>query len=533
MSGQSTLISGLRRRLWVVALFGVGGAVVGGLPQPQAVEEQATTFRATHTMLLNDTAGLTGSAGVSPNQVALLATTGEVPERVAAELGFQGNPAVLASRVTVSFEQATGALRFTTQQDNGDDAVRLADTFAEVTNNYIVERQDILFQQRVRASRDRLEGFEAELDELTQQLFLNPADPVLLAQRDAISRQYSIAFEQDRQFSSTPTFLSFTTLERAQAVPQIDRGLSAPRGRSTRAIMGLVAGLALGTAIAVLLSRLDRKVRSREQAEEMLGMRARAEIPAVRGRDRTRGIVVLRGRHDSVSDSYRALRNVVGFVQTTIDKPDRANVTVVVSPGQGDGKTSLAANLAAAFVETGRRTVAVNTDFRRPRLSSAITGEPPAMLPFLVEDLPLLDPKLLLTNTDHAGLVTMDLSTIDASPGELVRSTIAALPTLEELADEIVIDTSPVGATAEPLDLVPFADVIVMVVRLGHTKIDSMERTLVRLRDLTSVPIVLVVTSAKAPRGKYQEYGGRTDYSRRRTAVDAAAETRRDEPVAP
>lgn len=514
MTAPSPLL-GIRRRLWIIALFGIGGAMIGALPQPAQVEEQATTFTAVHTMLINDSAGLTSSAGVSPNQVVLLATTGVVPERVAEAIEFDGNAPTLAAQMSVNFDQGSGALRFSTRQETPERAELLANTWAEVTNAYLVERQDAVQNQRVQASRERLDGFRAELDAIGARLAADPLNAVLIAERDAISRQYSVAFEQDRSISGTPRFLSFTTLQEAEAVAVVDRGLSAPRGRSTRAVMGLLAGLAIGTAIAVVLSRLDRKIRTREQAEALLGMRARAEIPVVRDRDRQRSLVVVNGRHDVLSDSYRTLRNVVGFVQSGLPITERAHMTVIVSPGSGDGKTSLAANLAGAFVESGRRTVAVNTDFRRPRLSIAINGEQPDELPFTVDEVEHIDKTLLLNRTDQGGLVIMDLSSVDGSPGELVRSTIGTLPFLADMSEEIVVDTSPVGATAEPLELVPFADVIVLVVRLGHTSAQNAERTLARLRDLTTAPILLALTGVRTHAGRYVEYGDRPTNSRR------------------
>ena len=445
MTSTAPLLTGVKRRIWIVVLFGIAGALLGAAPQPQKVEEQATTFEATHTMLLNDANGLSSSVGVSPNQVVILSTVGEVPKRVAEEIGFEGNPAELSSQVSVSFDQSSGALLFTTSQDTAERAELVADAFADVTNAYLIERQESVYNERVQRSRERLEEFEGELNELTRQLALDPENPVLLGQRDAISREYSAAFEQDRSLSPAPSFLTFTTLQRAQAVPVVDRGLSAPTGRSTRAIMGLIVGLAVGVAIALLLARTDRKIRSREQAEDILGMRARVEIPMVKTPDSKAGVVVVHGRHDMLSDSYRTLRNVVTFIQSGAAELDRAHVTVVVSPGQGDGKTALAANLAAAWVETGRRTIAMNTDFRRPRLTQAINGEPPAGLPFDLEELELIDPTLLLRQTRHSKLLMMDLSPIAAPPSELVRSTADHLPTVSGIADEIVIDTSPVG----------------------------------------------------------------------------------------
>src|SRR5262245_44917494 len=116
--GNASALGAIRRRWWIVVILAGVGALLGALPEPTRVEEQATTFTATHTLLLNNTdVILTGDTAVSPNQVSLLATTGEVPLRAAENVGFDGNPAELASQVTVTFDLSTGALTFTTTQD--------------------------------------------------------------------------------------------------------------------------------------------------------------------------------------------------------------------------------------------------------------------------------------------------------------------------------------------------------------------------------------------------------------------------------
>lgn len=502
-------LAAVRRRWWLVALLGAAGAAIVAVPEPASVEEQASTFVATHTMLLNDPAAAqTNQGAVSPSQIPLLATTGEVPARVADALGADENPATLASQMQVDFDFNTGALIFTTTQASAARAEELADAFADATSSYLAQRQDRLFEERLAASIQRLADLEDDLDDITRQLATRPEDAALIAQRDAISRQYSVAFEQNQMMSSAPTSLAFTTLERAQAVEQIDRGLAAPRSRNVRGAMGLIVGLAVGAALAVLLGRVDRRIRTREQAEAIIGTRARVTIPKVRDPRRDK-LIVTSGRHDPLSDAYRTVRNVVGFVQGSLEPVDRAFVTVVVSPGPGDGKTSLATNLAAAFVETGNRTIAVNTDFRRPRLSKAISDDRSSDLPFTYEDLEVLAPKSLLVRSENPSLLVMDLSSIDGSAGDLVRATATTMPTLAEMSDQIVVDTSPVGATAEVLEMVPFADVILVSVRLGHTSIAAAQRTIGILRDVSTAPILLVVNSVKQERAQYYEYTDR------------------------
>ncbi len=497
-----------RRYWWIILLMAGLGAVLGALPAPARVEQQAVRYDATHTMLLNDVdQSQSGSSGVSPNQVAFFAVTGEVPKRVAERIGYAGNPAELASQVVVNFDSSVGALTVTTNQDTEAQAEAVADAFAEELNTYLAERQDAYYEDRLAASNNRLAELTTKIDDLTAQKADEPDNNVIGAQIDALNRQYSVAFEQNQVLSEASAPLAFTTLERAQAVPAEQEGLAAPTSRTTRGAMGLLVGAAVGLGIAMLVGIFDRRIRTPEQAEEVLGMRARASIPMSADAGKA-GLVVAHGRHDPLSEAFRTMRNVVAFVHEELEFEHRARITLVVSPGAGEGKTSLAANLAAAFAETGRHTIAVNTDFRRPRLTRAITGEAPPRHPFDLEHAEHLSPRQLLWKTNDPDLSILDLSKL-GEPGDLARTTARLVPTLSRWADDIVIDTSPLGSTAEVLELVPVADVIVMVVRLGHTQADAAKRAITVLRDLTTVPVLLVITGTKTYASNYYQYNDR------------------------
>jgi Mrp family chromosome partitioning ATPase len=497
-------LKAIRQRWWIVVAFAIVGTLVGGLPQPEQIEEQATTFTATHTLLANG--GGDGSI-ISVSQVPLLATAGEVPIRVAEQINFDGSPPELASQVEVIFDFETSALTISTERGTAEQAEMISNAFADQLNTYLTERQDEVYNDRLAASRNRVLELTAELNEITSELGQTPDDPILLAERDAVSRQYAQAYEQNDDLERGPSRLSFTTLERAQALPQVDRGLSAPASRTTRATMGFVVGGALGVALALLLGRLDRKIRSREQAEDLVGMRARVIIPSVRDTDG--GIVVSPGRHDPLSDSYRTIRNVVGFVQNGLQPSRMARITLVVSPGAADGKTSLTANLAEAFTELGQRTIVVNSDFRRPRLHNALTGSPAPELPYDLDELDQLPRRALPLNTLSDNMKILDLSSIPGSPGQLARATARQIERVAGDADQIVIDSSPVGATAEVLDLVPLADVIVLVARVGSTSISATEQTIAILRDIAEAPIVFVLGGVRSERSQYHEYSDR------------------------
>lgn len=501
-------LGAIRQRWWILVVFLAIGAVLGALPEPQQVAEQERTFTATHTLLLNDTSDQEVASTISPGQVTLFATTGEVPQRAAASLEFSGNAATLASQVTPAFDFTNGAL---TISATGTDATRteqIADTFADELVAYLAERQDVVYQERLARSLDRVSELEEELVTISQDLARSPEDPVLLSQQSAISRRYAVAFEQSQTLEASPPAVGFTTLQRAQAVETTDRGLGAPRSRMSRGVLGGIVGVLVGFGVVVLLGVLDRRIRTREQAEDALDLRARVLIPKVRDRERDQ-LVVRADRHDALADSYRTLRNVVGFVLGP-EVRDRAPIVMVVSPSPGDGKTSLAVNLAAASAESGRRTVLINADFRRPRLAGvfeAIGGEQP--LPFMLEDVNRLTAKTLLTNSGIDRLKLLDLSRVSADAGELVRSSAGKLDEVAAIADAVFIDTSPIGATAEVLDMLPHADAIVIVARVGHTTIAQAQRSIAILRDLTTVPILLALGGLKDQGTSYDEYSDR------------------------
>ena len=499
-------LDALRRFWWIVVIFTILGAVVAGAPSPQEAADSVTRWNAAHTLLVsNSSDGGVYSDPQAFNQLTLFATTGRVPERAAAALDYSGSPAALASEIDVISDQQTGALQISTTQETEEDAVAIANAFANELSTYLAERQDQLAQDRIAATLARLDELEAQINEV-EATVLMPAedpdgepieDPVARAQLDALSRQYSVVFEQYNSLNADQGQLVLTTLEEAQGVPIEERGLSAPRSRVSRGVLGALVGGAIGFGIALLLARADRRIRSTDQLTEILGVEVNTAIPAVR-HHKPDQLAVRPGQYGPLSDSYRTLRSMIAFLDAGRDHAGRAAVTLVVSPGSGDGKTSVTANLAAAFVESGSKTVAINTDFRRPTLSTRLgvaDPEPSGLDLRAIQSAPL---ELILAPGADPGLAVLDLSGMrGVPPGDLARVTASMIPRIAEAADAIVIDTSPVGATAEVLEFVPLADIIVMVVRLGHTTAAAARRTADTIRAVSTGSLVLVVVGGE------------------------------------
>jgi Mrp family chromosome partitioning ATPase/capsular polysaccharide biosynthesis protein len=127
--------------------------------------------------------------------------------------------------------------------------------------------------------------------------------------------------------------------------------------------IGFSAGLLLGVLFAILFDQLDTRVRTPEMLSELVGWsivgtiwRSRTSDPNKRSE-----LVNPQGRDANV-ESYRILRTNVGF--SNIDKPLRS--LMVTSSMPGDGKSTVAANLAIFMAKAGKNTVLVDADLRRP-----------------------------------------------------------------------------------------------------------------------------------------------------------------------
>lgn len=522
---KSTALEAFRRFWWVALLFALGGGVLGALPQPASKADAVTSYQAAFSMLISsdDVNGVYGNTLI--NQIRTFALRGEVPKRAAVTLGQpEGSGPALAAQVSVVVDPASLEVNISTTQATAKFSEDLVNAFGDELVSYLAEQQDETRTKRLARLDERATALKQELQQLQADLLRKPTDAVLLAELDSVSRQYSTVSEQYDNVVADTTTIVLTPLERGAAIEQVQSsGLGAPKSRTTRGLLGFMVGLAIGAGVAILLGRLDRRIRSRSHAETLFGGAVSASIPVVAGSNTS--LEVSPERHDQLSDSYRTLRSVITFSQSGSAGDGAmagARITLVVSACSGDGKTSIAANLAAAMVETGKRVVAVNADFRRPTLVKRLIDPPPAPLPFALEDLTTVPVRMLLQRTPVANLVLLDLATVKASPGNLARATARVLPEILQMADAVVIDSSPIGVTAEVLDLLPLADTVVVVMRLDHTLASAAQRTMEMLRALSDATFHLALVGDSTDRSPYYEYGQRATRRKVKTASESS-----------
>ncbi|PWU24593.1 MAG: hypothetical protein C5B48_05635, partial [Candidatus Rokuibacteriota bacterium] len=128
------------------------------------------------------------------------------------------------------------------------------------------------------------------------------------------------------------------------------------------AALGIIVGLMLGIAAALVLEAIEKRPRSSEELQHQLGLRVLGRIPSTA--EGGLGLVALSHPGSVDAEVYRLLR--LNFERAAAEVGGR--VFVVTSATEGEGKSTVAANLAVALARAGRSTIVADLDPLRPVL---------------------------------------------------------------------------------------------------------------------------------------------------------------------
>lgn len=243
--------------------------------------------------------------------------------------------------------------------------------------------------------------------------------------------------------------------------------------------LGLVAGLVIAVGLAFLFDYLDDTVRSEFDA------RLRLELPLLGSiffwkRASRRGpshevmaLTTLNHSHEPVSEAFKAIRTSLLF---TVGDKERLAAILVTSSIPGEGKTSIACNLAVAMALAGHSVILVDADFRRPDLHRIFhRPENVGLGNLILGDRPESE---VFMSTPLANLRVVCTGPTPPDPSELLGSTrmAALVGRLKELADIVIFDTPPVGAVTDATVLATMVDGVVLVVEGGRTPVSSVTK---------------------------------------------------------
>jgi capsular exopolysaccharide synthesis family protein len=252
--------------------------------------------------------------------------------------------------------------------------------------------------------------------------------------------------------------------------------------------MGLLAGLALGVVGAIMLDRADPKVRYPEQVSRDLGLAILGAVPHLRAKDPAEVIEAMRGLRLNVMHEHG---------------PGPLLVTLT-SPGPGDGKSFVSANLALTLADGGHRTLLVDADIRRGVLHRRFKAErQPGLVDFLREEAGVHE---IVQHTPYPRLSFIGCGTRTQRAPEVLGSPAMTrlIAELREQYDAILVDSPPLTAGVDPFILGTETGSLLIVLRTGHSHRDI---TGAKLEVLDRLPIRLLgAVLNDVPRGAAYGY---------------------------
>lgn len=227
---------------------------------------------------------------------------------------------------------------------------------------------------------------------------------------------------------------------------------------------GGLLGAGLWLALVLLLALVRSTVHNEKELEQLVNLRCLGVLPEVRRAGRRGGgrpLLVTAGDASGFSESMRLLR-----IRVEKELRQREKKVVLVSSAvPGEGKTTVAANLAVALAQRGKRTLLMDCDLRNPSIAAMFGRENGLGLSAYLER--RVEADQIICPMDSKSFCAVFGGKPVANATELLarRETRELVDAAREVFDYIVLDTPPSSLLADAAELTELADCAVMVIR--------------------------------------------------------------------
>ena len=293
---------------------------------------------------------------------------------------------------------------------------------------------------------------------------------------------------------------------------------------------GALQGIILSGLILCLYAFLKRTVHSKEQINKKINLHDLGSLPYVKMKKRknakNNSLTLLNSRLDPGYEE--AVRRLRIRVMTEAEKEDGGGVIMVTSSVPGEGKTTVAVNLALAIAKQGKSVILADCDPRNPSVASVMndTEKHPGISAVLRGDVTL---KQAMT---HADIPDTRLRILyGGEPDEDGASLLGSgkmqkiVEAMREAADYVILDSAPSELLADASLLAKFVDSVLYVVRCDYTKMAKIKTGIetFMMRDVKIMGYVFNADTAQQSGrygygygygyGRYSRYGGYGHYS--------------------
>ena len=472
--GLSTGLAMLRRRWPTIVGVVLVCLIVGVARHERAAKSYSATANVAFRSVTLSQSALQINTGGSGDPVrdasteVLIARSQQVAANVQRDLHSRESASTLLDDVKVEAADNADVLNISATTGDPTFSARLANAFA---NEYI----------RFKVTSD-VQSITASQNQLRQQINALPAGS---SDRTALQQSLQRLSELKAVAGGGASIIGLASPPSAPA----------GAGLSTTVLISLLIGLAVALSIVFLLESLDRRIKSVEEFERQYRLPAIATIPQSSFRH---------GRADERTEDlepYRILRSSLDLAAVTRD----IKTLLVTSATEGEGKTTVAVDLAHAAGLDGRRVVLVELDLRRPTFAKHFgldfrRGVTLALAGGLPAEEMLVEPFLDLPN-----LAVLPSGPLPPNPAELLSSP-AVREMLMSLAPKdglLIVDAPPINPVADTQELLTSGavDASLIVGRVNKTNRDDASRARAILARHMVEPLGLVVTGVRGAAG--------------------------------
>jgi len=272
---------------------------------------------------------------------------------------------------------------------------------------------------------------------------------------------------------------------------------------------GAILGVLIGGGLAFMAELSDKSFRSPAEIRERLGVTIYGHIPDLRKNlppdvspvpDVDPSLVSALRPKSIEAESYRGVR-----AQLMVATQNRSHQVIqVTSPNPGDGKSTLAANLAVSLAQTGKKVILLDCDFRKPRVHKIFNlNKPEVGLASVTNGECELNDAIRYNVVDNLDL--LPCGPRPANPAELLTGLNFqdVLTKLKAHYDYVIIDTPPLLAVSDPRVVAQRVDGVLLVFKITKRARPTAERAREQLADMGANLLGVIVNGAGSGTGEY------------------------------
>ena len=268
---------------------------------------------------------------------------------------------------------------------------------------------------------------------------------------------------------------------------------------------GTIGGAGFGLFMVFFTAFIDNRVKSPFDIEQVIKLPLVGVIPQIRKLDSFKKARIIESAKDNhVKEAFRSIFSTLGVNDASKD----AQVILNTSTIPGEGKSFVSTNLAFTYAESGNRVLLLDCDLRLPNIAKSLQLELTTGLLDYVQGTATLEEVIVpgvFTNLDILPAGGRSRTPMTIFNNEYFPF---LMNEIRQYYDKIIIDSPPLAAVSDALNIVPFVDGILFVVKYNTVKRNTASLTVRKLAE-AGKPIFGVILNNMASKSAeyyYSEY---------------------------